>query len=341
LVSYTPGIASPPVTSPDETFTALGDTKFDKYTFTKSYTARYVAVQFIAAYNTTKDKYHPGGDELRLDGIDVAMLPYVWTSNPNNGGTTNWSTATNWNPGVPNDATHAVTVGNLGTTGTIDLLDSSGTAGQSETIGQLTFSGSVATTIRSTGSPTPGNLIFGSAAGPTVQILVSSGSTAHTDTISAPMTLAGSANIKVTSAGDQLTLSGSMSGAGGLSLDAANAGTVVLSSLTNTFSGATTVKAGVLQAGAVHSLSPNSGVTLTGGMLDVTSGSQTVSSFTMNSGALNLYVGNLLKCNGVAGFNGGTLNLSYLSLSHGTTELIAYSSHSGSGFNSTPTLPAN
>ena len=335
--------STPPTGTPDLNVTCgANGSNFAQYALATPITARYVVAQFLSERITDTGHWHPRAWELRMEGTAVALLPYVWTSDPNNGGTTNWSTAANWAPSVPDGATHAVTVGNLNTTGTIDLLALDGIAGRSETIGQLTFSGSVATTIQSSGSPTPGKLIFGSASGPSVQVLVGSGSAAHTDIISAPMTLAASANIKVASAADQLTLSGPIEGAGGLSLDAANAGRVVLSSLANTFSGATTVNAGVLQAHVANTLSPNSGVTISGGLLDVTGGSQTVSSFTIGSGELNLYVGNLLKSNGVATFNGGTLNLSnLLSLSHGTNALIAYSSQTGSGFSTTPTLPAN
>ena len=190
------------------------------------------------------------------------LNPFNWTSGANVG-TTNWSTSSNWDVGVPNSAQAAVTVGNLGTTGTLDLLDSSGTGGQDETIGQLTFNGLVPTTIQSSGAPTPGKLVLG-ASGSTVPILVNSSGTAHTDVISAPMTLSGSASITVLSGSDQLTLSGPIGGGGALILSGSNLGDVVLSG-SNNYSGGTVVDSGTLIVRGPASLADGSNLTVGAG----------------------------------------------------------------------------
>ena len=56
----------------------------------------------------------------------------------------------------------------------------------------------------------------------------------------------------------------------------------------STYSGATTVMAGVLSAGAVNTLSPSSAVTISGGTLDVSRYAQSIKSLTLSSGVLNL-----------------------------------------------------
>ena len=80
----------------------------------------------------------------------------------------------------------SVTVGNLGTTGTIDLLGSDGVSGQDEAIGQLTFAGQVPTLIQSSGTATPGSLLLGTSGGTAVAITANHDSTtgAHVDVIS-------------------------------------------------------------------------------------------------------------------------------------------------------------
>jgi fibronectin-binding autotransporter adhesin len=95
----------------------------------------------------------------------------------------------------------------------------------------------------------------------------------------------------------------------------------------DTYSGPTTVNAGVLAAGAQGAFSPNSPFTVNGGTLDATNSAQSISSLTVgSSGALNLYVGNLLTSTGSASL-AGTLNV--LNFSNGAAELMSYGSETG------------
>ncbi len=116
-------------------------------------------------------------------------------------------------------------------------------------------------------------------------------------------------NATVDATGGSISLSGVLSGSGGLALT--GSGTLTLSNSGNTYSGPTAINAGTLLAGAA-ALSPNSAVTVNGGVLDVTAGSQTVKTITVGgAGTLNLCLGNLLVSNGAAHFNSGSsLNIS-------------------------------
>ena len=110
-------------------------------------------------------------------------------------------------------------------------------------------------------------------------------------------------------AGYAVTLSGSLSGPGGLTK--VDSGTLVLAAA-NTYSGNTLVSGGTLVAGAVNALPANSAVYVTGGVLDVTAASQTVNVLTVGtSGALNINVRNPLAVNNTATFaSGSSLNIS-------------------------------
>ncbi len=146
---------------------------------------------------------------------------YTWVSTPGTG-TTNWSTSSNWDAGTPQwSASTSVTVGNLGTTGTLDLLSlGAGTAAQDEIVGQLTFNGQVPATIQSSGQPIPATLLVGTPGGPAVPITVNhdAATGTHTNVISAPMTISTSANITVVNASDKLDISGPIGGSGRWSL---------------------------------------------------------------------------------------------------------------------------
>ncbi len=125
-----------------------------------------------------------------------------------------------------------------------------------------------------------------------------------------------------------LVVANAISGAG--SLAQVGAGTLAVAG-SNTFSGGTTITAGVLKAGALNALSPNSAVTVSGGALDVTAFPQTIPSLSIGaSGTLNLSVGNPLTVTGANGILlNGTLNVAG-AVSSGSADLINYASSSGS-----------
>ena len=104
----------------------------------------------------------------------------------------------------------------------------------------------------------------------------------------------------------------------------------------NTYSGGTTINAGLLVSGASGALGSGP-VTVSGGTLDATSGAQTIGALTMgSSGTLDIYVGNLLTT--TSAVFSGTLDV--LHLGSGSAELMAYSLASGS-FGSTIGIPKN
>jgi autotransporter-associated beta strand protein len=116
------------------------------------------------------------------------------------------------------------------------------------------------------------------------------------------------------------------SASGALGLMKLGGGTLTLSG-SNTYSGLTTINAGMLSVAAAGALSPNSSVLISGGALNATSFAANTSSLTVgSSGALDLTLGNLLTASGTANF-GGTLDV--FGVASGTTELMSYTSHSG------------
>ena len=85
---------------------------------------------------------------------------------------------------------------------------------------------------------------------------------------------------------DTLTFAGAISGTGGV--NQIGTGTTVLTSTGNSYSGATNIDAGVLQAGGVGTLSANSAITVAaGGTLDVAGFSQIVAGLT-NAGLVSM-----------------------------------------------------
>jgi fibronectin-binding autotransporter adhesin len=110
----------------------------------------------------------------------------------------------------------------------------------------------------------------------------------------------------------------------------------------NTYSGSTTVNAGILSAGATNAFSPNSPVTVNAGVLDATAGSQSVAALTIgSSGSLNLYVGNVLTSNGAATFAmGSTLNISNSSAIVTPDLLMTYLGAATGTFTNVTGLPA-
>ena len=122
-----------------------------------------------------------------------------------------------------------------------------------------------------------------------------------------------------------LKVSGAVSGTG--SLTKISGGTLTLTG-NNTYSGSTTISAGMLLAGAASALSGSSAVTIGGGTLDASGFANTVKSLTIASGGLNLGLGNTLTSSGIASL-AGNLNVSGTG-GAGNYELLTYTSESGS-----------
>jgi autotransporter-associated beta strand protein len=136
-------------------------------------------------------------------------------------------------------------------------------------------------------------------------------------------------SVSFSNSGHAYTLTGAaISGSGSVVL---NGTSIVNFDNANTYSGATTINAGVLAAGASNAFSPNSSVTANGGTLNTGGYAQTIKSLSMASAALNLQFGHLFTCSGSAQL-AGTLNLSSVT---GTGELMAYASESGTFSNVT------
>ena len=288
-------------------------------------------------WSRTQTGYSPGdytSFRTAINSITSTAPPtptsYVWTS----ASSTAWSTGSNWDGGVapsPGLAGYSVTAGSAGTQGSLVLSGST-------TLGQLTLSGGTAVTISPT-SATLGSLIFdnGGLAAASLTVNHTAGLGTHTNVISAPVMLNNNVDVAVTNARDRLDLSGPIQGAGGLLLSASNLGTVVLSG-SNTYSGGTTVEAGLLVAGAAHALYASSPVTISGGTLDASGFAGTVQSLTITSGGLDLGLGNTLTCSGTADL-AGNLNVSGAG-SLGNYRLLAYQSRM-SAFTSTTGLNSN
>ena len=116
--------------------------------------------------------------------------------------------------------------------------------GSPETLGQFTLLGTVPVTISANG----GSLTFHKAStAPCWRMLFVDHGSGRTPIPSPlPLTLNNSLDVEIVSAADQLALSGPIGGSGGLVLDPANLGTVVLSDNSNSFSGGAVVEGGTL-----------------------------------------------------------------------------------------------
>jgi len=190
-----------------------------------------------------------------------------WTSSSSG----NWNTDGNWTdstasavhaaPGLDAGYTHSDTATFGSTSGAVAVHLN----GQSPSLAGITFNSSNSYTIDNTG----GGTLTLSGGGSGVTITDSSGS----HEISAPIVLADNLTGTVTNSGDMLTLSGIISGSGE-SLTKAGAGTLTLTG-SNTYSGGTTVSAGVLKISSANALGTG-GLVLAGGSLDSGSSSITL-----------------------------------------------------------------
>jgi autotransporter-associated beta strand protein len=228
-----------------------------------------------------------------------------------NGGADPWTTLANWTtdatgatgtdeiPGVRTNVTFATTapLGNL-TTNTVDDDFEINSLTFNAAAGGVIIGGTKMLTIDATNANgnTPGNGI-------------TAGNTSGTNTISAKIGL-GSSQTWTVDAGGALTVSGAVSDFGtGRSLTKAGAGTLTLSGV-NTYSGATTISAGVLQiggAGALNSGNYAADITNNGALQYSSSASQTLSGVISGSGALIKGGAGTLTLSGTNTYSGGTV----------------------------------
>jgi len=183
--------------------------------------------------------------------INGVINPSTWV-----GGSGLWSAGAQWSPaGKPSGADKWAVFGDLGPGALTVTLD------QPQTVGTLRFDGPTDYTV--SGASTLTFSVTSGTAGIEINRLRPAGATGTT-TIAAPLAL--NSNLVVNhNVGGPLTLSGVISGAGSLTKD--KSGTLVLAS-TNTYSGGTVLKAGLLQA-TVPGAFGSGTITLSGGTLDL------------------------------------------------------------------------
>ena len=177
----------------------------------------------------------PAGDGGPFVGPYVAAATRTWTGG---GADNNWTTPANWGGTAP-------VAGD-------DLVFPGGAARLSNTNNFLAGTSFNSITISGTGYTLAGNALALGAGG-----LTASGVGA-TNTISLAMAFAATNTVTVTDAAATLTLGGVISGAGGLTSN--GAGTLILSAA-NTYTGVTTVSAGVLLARSNAALGTVAGAT--------------------------------------------------------------------------------
>jgi fibronectin-binding autotransporter adhesin len=203
-----------------------------------------------------------------------------------------WGTSGNWSGGVPANIGDQATLGPTITSPTTIDLDGN------YTVGVLTLNS--ADTPYTIAQGTSGTLTLNNGYnGSTVPAQIDDLSGSHT--ISAPVSIAANGvTVAVGQSGDTLTISGSVGGAGGITLNGTpssqSVGTTVLSS-SNNYGGATTVDSGTLAAGAAGALPSTTSLTIGNGtataavQLLQNSGGQSIAGLTINANA-TLDVGN-------------------------------------------------
>jgi autotransporter-associated beta strand protein len=185
-----------------------------------------------------------------------------------------WSNGTDWTLNPPGNAGDTASFGITNSAATMITLDGN------RSVGTMNFSSAYSYTIA---QGTGGSLTLDNGAS---AALINDYDGNHT--ISAPVVLNSNTTIAVEQSGNVFTISGNISGAGGITLaatSALNAGTVVLSG-SNSYRGGTTVTSGTLIIGANGALPGNQAVAITGGKLQLApnTGGETVSSLSITGG---------------------------------------------------------
>jgi autotransporter-associated beta strand protein len=240
----------------------------------------------------------------------------------NNSAGSTWNNAANWTAGIPNAQYAVATLGSSpGITSPATI-----TLNGNQTVGSLTFNNStgnasVPPTSYTIAQGTSGSLIIDNGSAP-ASITDLSG----TQLISAPVILNSNTGLVVTNAADTVTLSNSISGAGGIT--ASGAGTLVLSG-NNSFAGNLLVSSGTTILTGSNSAAIGSTTISTGASLQVGNGASTgtlPAGTVANAGTLtfNLSTGTTTVANNISG--AGNLVQS----GTGTTSLSGTNTYSGS-----------
>jgi autotransporter-associated beta strand protein len=158
--------------------------------------------------------------------------------------------------------------------------------GAAPSLAAITFNNSNASYLIEQGTGTSDITLNGGTSNASIQ------DQAGSHAISAPLALETNVAVSVTRTGDVLTLSGPVSGAGGLVTS--GSGTLVISG-SNSYTGGTTIEAGNVQLGNSNALgSPANALAINGGTLDL-------KGFSVTVGALSGLNGGIITNNGAAG----------------------------------------
>ena len=235
--------------------------------------------------------------------VQVAYSGQVFSGNAlwsGGAGNTSWGVNANWSD-TSAAGVHA-TPGTWGLTGDGATLAGAITVtldGPSPSLASLTFNNTAAGYGLAAGSGGTLHMNGGSAA---AAVTVAAGS----PTLSAPLVLDGATNVAVSNSSGTLTISGPVSGSGGLTMT--GSGTLLLAGA-STYTGSTTISAGGVQVAANASLAPGTGnLAVNGGTLTVDPGGLVdVNAINETSGAVNLN-GGTIRANTASGSRGITFN---------------------------------
>jgi autotransporter-associated beta strand protein len=191
-----------------------------------------------------------------LDWDEAAYFAALNANSWNGGAGGTWELAANWTSGVPNAAG---AIAKFGTGINPPAADSTVTLSGTKTLGTLVFDSPTFHYTLANGSG-GGSIALNNGAGVAASVSVNSGS----HTIAVPVSLPSAGTNITTASGTQLSISGNISGSGGIAKS--GGGTLALSE-TNSYSGTTTVTGGALRITTAAALSNNSLLSLNGGVL--------------------------------------------------------------------------